>query len=162
MNFPWIPNHAYWAHKSLRLRTHLRLRANRRKRQQSMGFPLLKPKPWIHIPDVLLTVGNILMHENFIIIANQCSIKVTYFAWMHILSLLFLDRSWEFLEAFLTRITIDWIRCFRSGRVFFWCADSLYFDLRFKLQTIKFTERPLSWETLSIVRVGTLLINLGR
>ena len=41
--------------------------------------------PWC---PVLLTVKVILMHENFIIIANQCSIEVTYLGMndrMHIL-----------------------------------------------------------------------------
>ena len=152
MNFPWIPNHAYWAHKSLRLRTHLRLHANGRKRQQSMGFSLLKPKPWIHIPDIC--PAHSWKYSNaweFYLSQTKVQLKLPIFAWMHIPFLSFLEA--ESFETFLSWITTDWIRCFRYGRVFLWCVDSLYFDLRFKLRIVNFTERLLSWETTSIVSV---------
>ena len=120
---------------------------------RAWDFLSWNPNPgYIPLIFVLLIAGNILMHESFIyhkprynwsyLSLHECTSRFCRFS-----------IEAESFETFLSWITTDWIRCFRYGRVFLWCVDSLYFDLRFKLRIVNFTERLLSWETTSIVSV---------
>ena len=122
-----------------------------------MGFSLLKPKPWIHIPDIC--PAHSWKYSNaweFYLSQTKVQLKLPIFAWMHIPFLSFLDRSWEFWDiSQLNNNRLNSLFSLRSS--FLWCVDSLYFDLRFKLRIVNFTERLLLWETTSIVSVLYLL-----